>query len=466
MASESAWHRRDVLRIIRRIIRRCYRTLKRGITHEEIQERLLRDAKAEKLIGAQTLSSEAINIVAWWGSVYTQLENGRKQVSKWKPLLCEFRKVTIQGKVAYIPRTLRATQKPHIKATNSTKSQVLRQGTDAPTLNVLTDPEEITRAYDEFSKHLKAGAQRFRRQKVTWPNRNKLLDVFWHEKEHFWVTFAPRMVQNRYWIGLGNEKPIGRGTVEVRCEINPPKRGINRRCAGIFLKDLRGNTYLAHSGKVGGGKPGIGKQRFISFYRGRTVPILWSGAETTAASNVIVIGRVAEKTFLHNLAQLLADVDSFKNENEEAQLSTIAKTEDGKGTFDPANSKDARKRNEIAIVIRQGQPQFRRQLLAEYGRRCAITKCDCEHALEAAHIFPYRGDDTNHVTNGLLLRSDLHTLFDLHLIGVSDRYRLVVSDELEGTSYASLQDKKLHLPMNSNHWPSIKALATHRQKML
>jgi len=38
--------------------------------------------------------------------------------------------------------------------------------------------------------------------------------------------------------------------------------------------------------------------------------------------------------------------------------------------------------------------------------------------LEAAHIKPYRGKTDSHLENGLLLRADLHTLFDLNLIGV------------------------------------------------
>ncbi|WP_200883691.1 HNH endonuclease [Archangium violaceum] len=51
-----------------------------------------------------------------------------------------------------------------------------------------------------------------------------------------------------------------------------------------------------------------------------------------------------------------------------------------------------------------------------YGGRCALTDCEEPRVLEAAHIFPYHGPQTNHVTNGLLLRADLHVLFDLGLL--------------------------------------------------
>ena len=47
-----------------------------------------------------------------------------------------------------------------------------------------------------------------------------------------------------------------------------------------------------------------------------------------------------------------------------------------------------------------------------------ISGCKILHVLEAAHIRPYRGLQDNHAENGLLLRADLHTLFDLDLIGI------------------------------------------------
>jgi predicted restriction endonuclease len=68
------------------------------------------------------------------------------------------------------------------------------------------------------------------------------------------------------------------------------------------------------------------------------------------------------------------------------------------------------------IVECQGQPAFWDALLQAYERQCAITGCTVLQILEAAHIMPYMGKPTNRVDNGLLLRSDLHTLFDLGLI--------------------------------------------------
>lgn len=71
------------------------------------------------------------------------------------------------------------------------------------------------------------------------------------------------------------------------------------------------------------------------------------------------------------------------------------------------------------IRARRGQQAFRRGLVDRHGARCMISGCHTLAVLEAAHISPFRGDDDNNLSNGLLLRSDLHTLFDLNLIGIN-----------------------------------------------
>lgn len=123
------------------------------------------------------------------------------------------------------------------------------------------------------------------------------------------------------------------------------------------------------------------------------------------------------------------------------------------GAFDPTDDMDARERVAALIARRQGQPAFRRKLLNAYGNRCAISGCDCADALEAAHIRPYRGKHTNHIKNGILLRGDLHTLFDLGKIRIDPDYRVRVCDELQSTVYKEYSGKRLTLPKHENDWP-------------
>jgi putative restriction endonuclease len=113
----------------------------------------------------------------------------------------------------------------------------------------------------------------------------------------------------------------------------------------------------------------------------------------------------------------------------------------------PADFTDARKRINAAIVARQGSGAFRKMALSAFGGRCVITGCDAEQALEAAHIVPYLGTATNQLANTLLLRADIHTLFDRGLITISDEtLRVALSATLRSSSYADLEGVRLTLP--------------------
>ena len=122
--------------------------------------------------------------------------------------------------------------------------------------------------------------------------------------------------------------------------------------------------------------------------------------------------------------------------------------------FDPSDERDGRLHVLTNLVRRQGQAGFRRAVLRAYGGRCAITGCDVEDVLEAAHIMSYRGEHTSHVTNGLLLRSDLHALFDLYLIAIdADSYSVIIGPRLADSLYAELGNKTLRLPKDPAHRP-------------
>jgi hypothetical protein len=127
--------------------------------------------------------------------------------------------------------------------------------------------------------------------------------------------------------------------------------------------------------------------------------------------------------------------------------------------FSPASLKDEREKKLREIVARRGQPDFRNKLIAAYDGRCTVTNCDAVAALEAAHIVPYIGPQSNHVTNGLLLRADIHTVFDLDLIGIDpDSLTVSLAPAISSTVYADLQGKKLHLPASPLDHPNQEAL--------
>ena len=132
---------------------------------------------------------------------------------------------------------------------------------------------------------------------------------------------------------------------------------------------------------------------------------------------------------------------------------------DSAGVFTPVTDEDARRWCMRAILLRRGQPQFRAKLLKAYRGLCAVTRCNAVDALEAAHIKPYDGPVTNVVSNGILLRADLHTLFDLNLIGIDPKDHSVrVSHKLRGTVYRELDGSRLCIPNDPDERPDSPAL--------
>jgi hypothetical protein len=131
--------------------------------------------------------------------------------------------------------------------------------------------------------------------------------------------------------------------------------------------------------------------------------------------------------------------------------------------FEPDSIEDARDRVFAEITRRRGQDLFRRRLVRAYNGKCAITGCAATVALEAAHIVPYRGHETNRVDNGLLLRADIHTLFDLGFIGIDpDTRRILVSSALHKTEYDDLEGRLLAEPRDRRCRPDISALQWRR----
>jgi predicted restriction endonuclease len=133
--------------------------------------------------------------------------------------------------------------------------------------------------------------------------------------------------------------------------------------------------------------------------------------------------------------------------------------------FDQDGGDDERERSKILVSIfnRRGQPKFRKKLLKTYERKCAITEFDFEQALEAAHILPYAENGTNEAWNGLLLRCDIHNLFDIHFITVHPETRQVcISPKLKKTKYEEeLKTAKLRQPKDKASSPCKKALGQH-----
>lgn len=138
--------------------------------------------------------------------------------------------------------------------------------------------------------------------------------------------------------------------------------------------------------------------------------------------------------------------------------------EDDLSGFDPQYISTARQFTLRSVCVRRGQPQFRNALMTSYDSHCCVTGEGALPALEAAHIHPYLGTDTNHPSNGLLLRSDWHTIFDLGLWALEDDLTIRVSPLLGG-SYDSYKGHAIARPRDRRNAPSLAAIRYHRDKI-
>lgn len=104
---------------------------------------------------------------------------------------------------------------------------------------------------------------------------------------------------------------------------------------------------------------------------------------------------------------------------------------------------DGRPIVERQLRERRGQQKFRNALRRRYGDRCLVTGCPILDVLEAAHISPYRAGDDHNPLNGLLLRTDIHTLFDLNLLGIEPEQLRVTLHPKITAEYRAIAGKKI-----------------------
>lgn len=99
--------------------------------------------------------------------------------------------------------------------------------------------------------------------------------------------------------------------LSITVEVNPPHEGENHRTAGVFLRDGAGRVHVAHSGKIGGGRPGVGKRAFRDF----SSHLAWQDIETPRGiREVLVVGPLHDKAELpERIASFVRTVATFKD---------------------------------------------------------------------------------------------------------------------------------------------------------
>ncbi|RWF24034.1 MAG: HNH endonuclease [Mesorhizobium sp.] len=120
------------------------------------------------------------------------------------------------------------------------------------------------------------------------------------------------------------------------------------------------------------------------------------------------------------------------------------------------------------VKPRLGQGAFRVVVTDAYDRRCAVSGERTLPILDAAHIRSYADGGIHEASNGVLLRTDIHKLFDLGYVTFDEKRRFVVSGRLKadfdnGKHYYDLHGDSLRDPRVSTAFPSEAALQWHRE---
>jgi len=129
---------------------------------------------------------------------------------------------------------------------------------------------------------------------------------------------------------------------------------------------------------------------------------------------------------------------------------------------------EARYGEPVLVRPRMGQGHFKRAVAAAYDHRCAVTRSGTFPSLEAAHIRPFAEGGEHAVSNGLLLRTDVHRLYDRGYLSIDADLRLRVSPELRehgwnGIEFYRQEEERFVIPEpdDANLKPDRDALAWH-----
>jgi putative restriction endonuclease len=119
---------------------------------------------------------------------------------------------------------------------------------------------------------------------------------------------------------------------------------------------------------------------------------------------------------------------------------------------------------------RLGQGSFRVAVTGAYAGACAVSGEHSLPVLEAAHIRPYAADGPHDVPNGLLLRADIHRLFDAGYVTVTPEHRFVVSRKLaeeweNGRAYYAMEGREIALPAQAPDRPDAALLRWHNENV-
>ncbi|EHF01818.1 hypothetical protein HMPREF1008_01442 [Olsenella sp. oral taxon 809 str. F0356] len=137
------------------------------------------------------------------------------------------------------------------------------------------------------------------------------------------------------------------------------------------------------------------------------------------------------------------------------------------GVSDINDERSPEARRYVRTLQRERQSKFRQDLMAAYEGTCAVSDTNVVDALQAAHIDPYRGRRSQIVQNGILLRADIHLLYDANLVAIEpETHVLRLAESIKGSIYERYAGTPIAVPKDTDLRPSDELLGRHYEQFI
>ena len=180
-------------------------------------------------------------------------------------------------------------------------------------LRAITNKRRIASIQDSFKKAMLHNLRKSCMLKFGYKGGNKTLKA--HHDDKLWFASKFRSDANFYWNVYGlNPKP--RCSNNNTVQINIPVKGINRLIGGLFAENKKAKkVYLMHRGRVGGGRKGIGKTAFVSWYKGRSLNV---DERDGRSSKAFLVTSIRDPDIANKIFEFVQKVAHFKRLHNES----------------------------------------------------------------------------------------------------------------------------------------------------
>lgn len=186
-------------------------------------------------------------------------------------------------------------------------------------LVLLEGPKEKRAAQSALKRALQTQWTKRERRIVTWRPNSKELTIVHNER--YWyagIVINDHQKGIKHWNSFGDYQ--AKGHLRIAVELNIAIEDPTKRVAGFFAKDsVSGKVFVMHSGKIGGGAPGVGKDAFITWSADRLVVVEGTGGSSREG---FLVAAVDETDTAPAIARFLNKVTRFKEAVAEKGLDT------------------------------------------------------------------------------------------------------------------------------------------------